>query len=146
MKTMTIWVSNPCGQVFIFQNVYDVGCNIEEWWHANNIDKVVGSNKSSCDWGEFNGEITRIETPADGWKLHIALLKPELLLRKSEEDKYVKMPPDGSDAAEKHEREQKGKQLRYEYPEFSETAIWVAGVGHSLSDLGQCPSAASSAP
>lgn len=67
----TIWVSNSCGQLFIFNDVpkdADDGWDICDWWEANDIDHVVGNNKNSCDWGEFGGEITRIETPAGGWE------------------------------------------------------------------------------
>ena len=39
-----------------------------DWWEANDIDHVVQNNKSSRDWGEFGGEITRIKTPAGGWE------------------------------------------------------------------------------
>ena len=66
--TMTIWVSNSCGQLFIF-NGLPKGIDVEgEWWPANDIDHVVGNNYNSCDWGELAGEITRIETPAGGWE------------------------------------------------------------------------------
>jgi hypothetical protein len=66
---MTIWVSNSCGELFIFNNVPDdpLECG---WWEDNNISEVVGNNQNSCEWGAFYGEakITHIKTPFGGWK------------------------------------------------------------------------------
>merc|ERR1712070_205983 len=72
----TIWVSNSCGKLFIFNNVPKPS-DLPFWenyvsyfWEKNNISRVVGNNYNSCDWGEFQGEadITHIKTPLGGWK------------------------------------------------------------------------------
>ena len=73
---MTIWVSNSCGKLFIFNNVPNPSDlpfwenAVSDFWDKNNISRVVGNNYNSCDWGEFKGEadITHIKTPLGGWK------------------------------------------------------------------------------
>ena len=66
---MTIWVSNSCGELFIFNNVPDDPRECG-WWEDNKISDVVGNNQNSCEWGAFHGEakITRIQTPPGGWR------------------------------------------------------------------------------
>ena len=71
-----IWVSDSCGQLFIFKNVpYDgkedspfEDKGIEGWWDANNIDDVVDQEYSGCEWGEYESTKT-IRTPKGGWEV-----------------------------------------------------------------------------
>ena len=71
-----IWVSNSCGQLFIFKNVpYDGEVDspfedkvIEGWWDANDIDDVVEQEYSCCEWGEYESTKT-IRTPRGGWEV-----------------------------------------------------------------------------
>jgi len=51
---MSIWVTNARGTLFVFKDI------------TNIIDKVVGDNINSCQWGELQ-QIKRIETPEGGW-------------------------------------------------------------------------------
>ena len=61
-----IWVSNSCGQLFIFKDVPIEDGDIDGWWDANEIDDVVGNNLNSCEWGEYESTKT-IRTPRGGW-------------------------------------------------------------------------------
>ena len=70
MNTITIWVSNSNGSLFIFKDVHTEDGDIcSNWWEANDIDNIVGVTQDNCSWGELSGSIKQIETPAEGWKL-----------------------------------------------------------------------------
>ena len=61
-----IWVSNSCGQLFIFEDVPIEDGDIDGWWDTNDIDDVVRNNFNSCEWGEYEST-ENIKTPEGGW-------------------------------------------------------------------------------
>ena len=102
----TIWVSNSCGELFIFNNVPDdgnpwwdispatwdqVGISHQAdwwpWWRDNNISDVVGNDKNACEWGAFH-KITRIQTPPGGWKETSRLARRHLVWPDISSDDY----------------------------------------------------------
>ena len=94
-----IWVSNSCGEIFIFKDVPKDEDDeyVEGWWFNNNISNVVGNNYTSCEWGEYIST-KNIKTPKGGWAVE----------EDSDDDDFdIDSDDDNSDEEEEEEEDEK---------------------------------------
>jgi len=63
-----IYISNGCGQLFVFKDIGNIlDIDVEEWFEANEIYKVVNNNLNSCLWGDADKLLFVSAPDADGW-------------------------------------------------------------------------------